>query len=86
MISSVKSAAARYYTTSPYSLESLINRDSRNIYEFYRNVIIPLSFFGLGSVDSLLNMKMWELHEFNYLTKDSETQELYNNLHGLASK
>ena len=76
----------RFYTTFPYSLESLINRDSRNIYEFYRNVIIPLSFLGLGSVDSLLNMKMWELHEFNYLTKDSEIQELYNNLHGLAFK
>ena len=50
---------------------------------FFKNVVLPLSIYGLGSVDSLLNMKYWELKEISSCLKDESLQELFRATRGL---
>ena len=51
--------------------------------DFFINMVIPLSFYGLGSVNEILSMRLWEIHEMVACLKDENLTELYKNLKGL---
>lgn len=53
--------------------------------DFFLNMVIPLSFYGLGSVDEILSMRLWEIHEMVACLKDENLMELYKSLKGLNS-
>lgn len=63
-------------------MASLISK--RSLDDFFRNMLIPLSLYGLGSVRELLDMKMFELKELKICMEAEDMQELYRNLHGLS--
>ena len=67
-------------------MASLINADGRNIDLFFNDVIVPLSFYGLGNVNSLLNLKRYELEELRYCLRDDNTRKLHHFLHNIPIK
>lgn len=50
---------------------------------FFKDLVLPLSIYGLGSVDSILNMKYWEIRETASCLKDEGLQELFRATRGL---
>lgn len=50
---------------------------------FFKDLVLPLSIYGLGSVDSILNMKYWEIKEAANCVKDENLQELFRATRGL---
>lgn len=50
---------------------------------FFKNLVLPLSIYGLGSVDSILSMKYWEIKEAANCLKDEGLQELFRATRGL---
>jgi hypothetical protein len=51
--------------------------------EFFKDLVLPLSIYGLGSMDSILNMKYWEIREAANCLKDEGLQELFRATRGL---
>lgn len=54
--------------------------------EYFTNVIIPLSYRGLGSVDSLLNLKKYEIEVLKESVNNEDLDKLYMVLHGIPVK
>lgn len=52
---------------------------------FYQDIILPLSFFGIGSVKDILSMKMWEIREALICLKDDDTQKLFRATRGIMT-
>lgn len=67
-------------------MDFLVDRKDRSLDNFYKNMIMYLSFYGLGSVKSLLSLKMYELHELKRCLKDDDIKEKYYNMRGLTLK
>ena len=67
-------------------MASLINSEGRSIDSFFNNIIVPLSFYGLGSVDSLLALKRYEIEELRYCLRDEDTRKLHHFLHNIPVK
>lgn len=82
----MRSVEENFWLTFPYSLVSLVDIDSRPISDFYRNIIVPLTFMGFGSAESIMNLKMWEIHELKYIANESETWDFFCKTHGLISQ
>ena len=74
----------QYCSNYPYSMDSLIDSKDRSLKDFFNDEIIPLAFFGLGSVDSLLNLKRHELKQLARSLQDEELQTMYHQLHSLG--
>lgn len=53
------------------------------VFEFFKDLVLPLSIYGLGSMDSILNMKYWEIREAANCLKDEGLQELFRATRGL---
>ena len=64
-------------------MDSLINRKDRSLRNFYDNYILPLSFFGLGNADTLLNMKMYELEQLKKCMEDKDNRKFYYQTRGI---
>lgn len=60
-------------------MDFLIRRQSFS--KFLRTMIIPLSLYGLGSVESLLNLKMYQLYELHNSMNDENIVSLFKKLH-----
>ena len=54
-----------------------------SIDSFFKNLVLPLSIYGLGSVDSILSMRYWEIREAASCIKDEGLQELFRATRGL---
>ena len=65
-------------------MASLIDAKSRSLTDFFSDEIIPLAFFGLGSVESLLNLKRYEIKQLERNLQDEELITMYHNLHSLG--
>ena len=63
-------------------MEFLLRR--RSLREFCKSVIVPLSLYGLGSVESLMRLKIYQLYELKNTMADEEIVELYKTLKGLG--
>jgi hypothetical protein len=50
---------------------------------FFKNLVLPLSIYGLGSVNDILNLKYWEIREAANCLKDEGLQELFRATRGL---
>lgn len=51
--------------------------------DFFTNTIIPFAYRGLGSVDSLLNLKLYELDAIKSVINEPELEKLFSMIHGL---
>lgn len=58
-------------------MDSLCNLRQRNGSDFLKKVIIPMSFKGLGSVNELLSMKIYELVSLSWSVTDDDMEELF---------
>lgn len=67
-------------------MDFLIDKDSHNLREFYKHKILPLTFFGVCSANELLNMKIWEIEEFNVCMQDNELQDMFASTRGMIKK
>ena len=65
-------------------MDFLISKNDRSLSDFYKNTIIYLSFYGLGSVKELLSMKMTDLIAFKRCLKDEDVKKLYYGMRGLS--
>lgn len=74
----------QYCSNYPYSMDSLIDAKDRSLSDFFNEEIIPLAFFGLGSVDSLLNLKRHEIKQLERSLQDEDLIQMYHNLHSLG--
>jgi len=72
-------------STYPSSMDLLIKTDVSGI-DFFKDMIIPLAYYNLGSVDSLLNLKLYELRTLNNSLKDEELTEMFAVLNHLQLK
>lgn len=70
----------------PYSMDLLIDRKNRSLENFYKDVLIPLSFYNLGSVNDLLNMKQYELKQLRSCLKDKSIIKLHYDIIGIPLK
>lgn len=61
-------------------------RNNVSVADFFKNTIMTLSLYGFGSVDSLLNLKKYELEELKFLIQDDDMTELILMLHGYSVK
>ena len=66
-------------------MDFLIDRNSRSIKSYFKDKIIPLSFYGLGSVKDILSMKRFEIEELSVDMLDEDLIELYYNLQGVPT-
>lgn len=58
----------------PYQLDYLC-KDIIDYKDHFRNVIIPLSWYGLGTVTELLEWSISRVHRFNLYTSDESFQK-----------
>ena len=65
-------------------MDLLTKTKKKAFHEFFVNTIIPLSYRGLGTVESLLNEKLYILEELKYAIDDENCEKLFKILHGLA--
>ena len=65
-------------------MDFLISKKSLN--DFLSNIVVPMSFFGLGSVKDILQLKLWQIYALQNTLKDEDLMELYKTLHGLNNK
>lgn len=56
---------------------------SEPVDSFFKNFVLPLSIYGLGSVNDILNLKYWEIQEIASCIKDESLQELFRATRGL---
>lgn len=70
----------------PYSMEFLIDRKNRSLEGFYKNSLIPLSFYGFGSINDLLNMKRYELKQLDRCIQDEEIIKMHYEIIGVPIK
>ncbi len=61
-------------------------KNNSSIDGFFKNTVIPLSLYGLGSVDSILSLKKYEIEELKAMTNDSDITDLILMLHGYTPK
>ncbi|MBR4396606.1 MAG: hypothetical protein IKS48_07375 [Eubacterium sp.] len=57
----------------------------RSLTDFYKNAIIPLCFYNLGTAESILNMKMYEIQKLKDCIGDHDIKELYYSMRGLTN-
>lgn len=65
-------------------MDSLISK--RSLDEFYLYDIFPLVQYGMGSINDILEMRMYEIREANVCTKDRDFQKNFAIIHGLEVK
>lgn len=65
-------------------MDFLISKKSLS--DFLSNIVVPMSFFGLGSVKDILQLKLWQIYALQNTLKDEDLMELYKTLHGLNTK
>jgi len=65
-------------------MDSLVNKGS--IDDFYTNVLMPLMLFGCGSINELLEMRMYELEELKLCCKDDDFKKQFLMIHGFQTK
>ena len=70
------------HSTYPYSLDSL-SKTNTSLSEFFESVIMPLSFHGLGSVDSILNLKIHEIRQLALSINDEDVRNMYYSIKGI---
>ena len=58
--------------------------DGRSLDDFFKSAILPLCFYGIGSVSQILSMKMWEIRETLNCLNDEEVKEIYKSVKGLS--
>jgi len=51
--------------------------------DFFRDILMPLAIYGFGSVDSILNMKRYEIVEMSLMASDESIQNKILAMHGL---
>lgn len=66
-------------------MDWLIDRKNRSLKNFYTNSIIPLSFYGLGSVKDILELKMYEIEELKGCLENEELIKLKLILSGAST-
>lgn len=69
----------------PFSLDLLTKKEVGTFHSFFVNTIIPLAYRGLGSVESLLNLKMYILEELKDAIADENLENMFKVLHGLKT-
>ena len=62
-------------------MDSLVSKKS--IDDFYTNTIMPLVLYGCGSVNDLLELKVYDLRKLEMAVKDKDFQKQFLALHGL---
>ena len=70
----------------PYSMGLLIDKKNRSLAHFYKDTLIPLSFYGLGSINDLLNMKIYEIKQLRYSINDKSIIKLHYDIIGIPLK
>lgn len=58
-------------------MASLCNLNGRNGNDFLKDIIIPMTFRGLGSVKELLSMKIYDLVSLSWSLADDDVEELF---------
>ena len=66
-------------------MDSLIKRDI-SLYNVLVDMLMPLSIYGFGSIESLLNLKRHELEQLVYCSKDKNILDLIATFHGLTAE
>jgi hypothetical protein len=61
----------------------LIKADPNDFRNFIINTVIPFAYRGLGSVESLLNLKMYELKGIKNLISDDDLEKFFAMTHGI---
>lgn len=64
-------------------MDLLTKKEPGSFHSFFVNTIIPLSYRGLGSVESLLNLKLYILEELKAGIQNDELENMFKALHGL---
>ena len=64
-------------------MDSITKKTPGTLHSFFVNTIVPLSYRGLGSVESLLNLKLYILEELRCAIEDEEVDKMFRVLHGL---
>ena len=64
-------------------MDLLTKTEPGSFHSFFVNTIIPLSYRGLGSVESLLNLKLYILEELKAGIQNDELENMFKALHGL---
>ena len=85
LIQTVRSVVDELLSLYPYSMDSLINKPERSYHSFYENTIAWLSFWGLGSANDILDMKLLEINELKQVMKNEEMQKTRLHLIGIPT-
>lgn len=67
-------------------MDWLVGSNNRSLDEFYRDKIIPLTLFGFGSINELLELKVYELEEAAIMSNDKDFQKSFMAVHGYNVK
>lgn len=73
------------FSALPYSMDSLI-RNGASIDGFFKNTVVPLSLYGFGTVETILNLKKYEIDEMKGVLRDSDVSNMIMLMHGLVPK